>query len=260
MELEDQAYKNFVRYLKNDYTTIIYKKNRDDWKKAEIVISTVQSLSSQNKYKKLFSPTDFDLLISDESHRSIGGNSRAVFEFFIGYKLGLTATPKNYLKNIDPEELSAKDPRAWEKRQLLDTYRTFGCESGEPTFRYSLLDGVRDRYLINPIVADARTDITTQLLSDKGYAITVTDDNGKEAEETFFGRDFEKKFFSEKTNAVFCRAFLENALNDPVSGEIGKTIVFCVSQNHASKVTQILNQMALKLWSDKYIIPTLRFK
>lgn len=252
LELEDQAYKNFVRYLKNDYTTIIYKNNRDDWKKAEIVISTVQSLSSQNKYKKLFSPTDFDLLISDESHRSIGGNSRAVFEFFIGYKLGLTATPKNYLKNIDPEELSAKDPRAWEKRQLLDTYRTFGCESGEPTFRYSLLDGVRDRCLINPIVADARTDITTQLLSDKGYAITVTDDNGEEAEETFFGRDFEKKFFSEKTNAVFCRAFLENALNDPISGEIGKTIVFCVSQNHASKVTQILNQMALKLWSDKY--------
>ena len=119
LELEDQAYKNFVRYLKNDYTSIIYKKNRDDWKKAEIVISTVQSFSSQNKYKKLFSPTDFDLLVSDESHRSIGGNSRAVFEYFIGYKLGLTATPKNYLKNIDPEKLSAKDPRAWERRPYM---------------------------------------------------------------------------------------------------------------------------------------------
>jgi type I restriction enzyme R subunit len=190
LELEDQAYKNFVRYLKNDYTTVIYKKNRDDWKKAEIVISTVQSLSSQNKYKKLFSPTDFDLLISDESHRSIGGNSRAVFEYFIGYKLGLTATPKNYLKNIDPEELSTKDPRAWERRQLFDTYKTFGCDSGEPTFRYSLLDGVRDGYLINPVVADARTEITTQLLSDKGYAVTITDDDGEEGEEeTFFGRD-----------------------------------------------------------------------
>jgi len=33
LALEDQAYKNFVRYLKNDYTTVIYKKNRDDWKK-----------------------------------------------------------------------------------------------------------------------------------------------------------------------------------------------------------------------------------
>ena len=252
LELEDQAYKNFVRYLKNDYTTVIYKKNRDDWKKAEIVISTVQSLSSQNKYKKLFSPTDFDLLVSDESHRSIGGNSRAVFEYFIGYKLGLTATPKNYLKNIDPEELSAKDPRAWERRQLLDTYRTFGCENSEPTFRYSLIDGVRDGYLINPVVADARTDITTQLLSDKGYAVTITDEDEEETEETFFGRDFEKKFYSEKTNTVFCRTFLENALKDPVTGEIGKSIIFCVSQDHAAKITQILNKLAFQLWPDKY--------
>jgi type I site-specific restriction endonuclease len=65
---------------------------------AEIVVSTVQSLLFNNKYQDLFSPTDFDLVISDEAHRSIGGNARAVFNYFIGYKLGLTATPKDYLK------------------------------------------------------------------------------------------------------------------------------------------------------------------
>jgi type I restriction enzyme R subunit len=252
LELEDQAYKNFVRYLKNDYTSVIYKQNRDDWKKAEIVISTVQSLSSQDKYKKLFSPTDFDLVISDEAHRSIGGNSRAVFEYFVGYKLGLTATPKDYLKNVDPQKLSSRDPRAWERRQLLDTYTTFGCPSGEPTYRYTLLDGVKDGYLINPVAVDARTDITTELLSEKGYAVMVETEEGEETEETFFQRDFEKKFFSDKTNQVFCKTIIENALRDPISGEIGKTIVFCVSQKHASKITQILNQMAHKIWPDKY--------
>ncbi|MDR2835779.1 MAG: DEAD/DEAH box helicase family protein [Bacteroidales bacterium] len=75
LELENQAYKNFTQCLGKDYIAVIYKQNRDDWKKAEIVISTVQSLSSQDKYKKLFSPTDFDLLIADESHRAIGCNS-----------------------------------------------------------------------------------------------------------------------------------------------------------------------------------------
>jgi type I restriction enzyme R subunit len=252
LELEDQAHKSFVRYLKNDYTSVIYKQNRDDWKKAEIVISTVQSLASQDKYKKLFSPTDFDLIISDEAHRSIGGNSRAVFEYFVGYKLGLTATPKDYLKNVDPQKLSAKDPRAWERRQLLDTYTTFGCPSGEPTFRYTLLDGVKDGYLINPVAVDARTDITTELLSEKGYAIMVESEEGEETEETFFQRDFEKKFFSDKTNQVFCKTIIENALQDPISGEIGKTLVFCVSQKHASKITQVLNQMAHQVWPDKY--------
>ncbi len=252
LELEDQAHKNFVRYLSNDFSSVIYKQNRDDWKKAEVVITTVQSLSSQDKYKNLFSPTDFDLVIADESHRAIGGNSRAVFEYFIGYKLGLTATPKDYLKNVDPQKLSQKDPRAWERRQLLDTYTTFGCSNGEPTFRYSLLDGVKDGFLINPIVSDARTDITAELLSEKGYSIMVENEEGEETEETFFQRDFEKKFFSEKTNRVFSQTFLENALKDPISGEIGKSIIFCVSQKHASKVTQMLNKMASQLWPDKY--------
>ena len=252
IELEDQAWKSFVRYLKNDFTTVIYKQNRNNWKNAEIVVTTIQSLLVDNKFKRLFSPVDFDLVISDEAHRTIGGNSRAVFEYFIGYKLGLTATPKNYLKKLDPKIISRKDPRELERRILLDTYKTFGCESGEPTFRYSLIKGVKGGYLINPIVADARTEITTQLLSDKGYSVLVETDDGEEATELFFQRDFERRFFSNKTNLIFCKTFIENALKDPLSVETGKTIIFCVSQNHAAKITQILNLLAEKYFPGKY--------
>src|SRR3972149_11011864 len=99
LELETQAHKNLNRYLKNDFSTVIYKQTRDDWNKAEIVVTTIQSLLSDNKYKRLFSPTDFDLVISDESHRSIGGNSRAGFEDFIGYKHGLPPPPKDSPSN-----------------------------------------------------------------------------------------------------------------------------------------------------------------
>lgn len=252
LELEDQADKAFKEYLRNDYKSVIYKENRDDWRHAEIVVSTVQSFLFKNKYKRIFQPTDFDLVISDEAHRSIGGNSRAVFEYFIGYKLGLTATPKDYLKKIDTEKLSEKDPRELERRMLLDTYTTFGCEDGKPTFQYSLLHGVHDGYLVNPIVADARTEITTQLLNDEGYTVQITDDEGNEVDTTFSQRDFEKKLFSENTNRIFCHTFLENALLDPVSGEIGKAIVFCVSQNHAAKITQILNEFADIKYPGKY--------
>lgn len=252
LALERQAYTNFVKYLKKDFTTVIFKENRGDWRKAEIVVTTVQSLTFDNKYMRLFSPTDFDLIISDEAHRSISGNSRAVFEYFVGYKLGLTATPKDYLRHIDPDALSQRDPRAWERRQLLDTYKTFGCETGEPTYRYSLIAGVQDGFLINPITADARTEITTQLLSEKGYAIMVETEEGEEEEQIFFQKDFERKFFSKKTNQIICKTFLENALQDPITGEIGKSIVFCVSQKHASKITQILNQFADQLFPGKY--------
>ncbi|MEN8262249.1 MAG: DEAD/DEAH box helicase family protein [Nitrospirota bacterium] len=252
LELEDQANKAFTLLLKNDFKSIIYKENRDDWRKAEIVVTTVQSLLFNNKYRKLFSPTDFDLVISDEAHRSIGGNSRAVFEYFVGYKLGLPATPKDYLKKFDKKTPATRDPREFERRVLMDTYRTFGCEGGQPTFRYSLIDGVKDGFLINPVVVDARTDITTQLLSDEGYSVMVINDEGKDEEQSFYQRDFERKFFSDITNGVFCKTFLENALRDPVSGEIGKSIIFTVSQNHAARITQTLNEIADKMFPGKY--------
>ena len=252
LELEDQANKAFIAQLKNDYTSVIYKERRDEWRKAEIVVTTVQSLLFNDKYKRLFSPTDFDLVISDEAHRSIGGNARAVFEYFVGYKLGLTATPRDYLKKYDATKPSTRDPRETERRLLLDTYRTFGCESGQPTFRYSLLAGVREGFLINPVVVDARTDITTQLLSDKGYAVASASENGGNEAESFFQKDFEKKFFSEATNRLFCQTFLANGLRDPISHEFGKAIVFAVSQNHAAKLTQVLNEQADGLWPNRY--------
>ena len=255
LELEDQARKAFTALLKNDFQTVVYKENRTDWRLAEIVVSTVQSLQFNNKYQQLFSPTDFDLVISDEAHRSIGGNARAVFEYFIGYKLGLTATPRDYLKGVTGKtagDARLRDPRELERRLLLDTYRTFGCESGQPTFRYSLLDGVRDKVLINPTVVDARTDVTTQLLSEQGFVVTFTDDTGEDQEESYMKRDFEKKFFSEATNELFCKTFLQNALRDPVSRELGKSIIFTVSQQHAARLTQILNVMADRLFPGKY--------
>jgi len=251
LELEDQADKNFRQYLSPDFKSVIYKQNKDDWRKAEVVVTTVQSLLFNNKYKLCFSPTDFDLVISDEAHRSIGGNARAVFEYFVGYKLGLTATPRDYIKKFDPDK-NARDPRELERRLLLDTYRTFGCQDGQPTFRYSLLDGVRDNVLINPRVVDARSHITTQLLSDEGFTVVETDENGEELESTFRQRNFERTFFSEPTNRVFCKTFLENAMRDPISGEIGKSILFAVSQDHAAKLVQILNEYADKLFPGKY--------
>ena len=255
LELEEQARKDFNTYLKNDLTAVVYKENKSDWRKAEIVVTTIQSLLVNNKYRSHFSPTDFDLVVGDEIHRLVGGgNSRSLFEYFLGYKLGLTATPKDYLKYIDIENFD--DPRELEKRVLLDTYATFGCESGIPTYRYTLAQGAKDKILVQPTVIDARTDVTTKLLSDEGYSALVTSisESGEEVTEEvqYKQSQFEKKFFSDETNALFAKTFIDNGALDPITGEFGKSLVFAVSQKHAAKLVQLMNIYADKKWAGKY--------
>lgn len=258
IELENQSKKDLVRYLSKDGIKVeIYKERKNTWRDADVVISTVQSFTLDNKYQKLFTPTDFDLVISDEAHRSIGGNSRAVFEYFLGFKLGLTATPKNYLKGVEFDET---DPRELERRIMLDTYHIFGCDSGNPTFSYTLNDGVKDGILVSPTIVDARTGITTELLSEQGLIIdsssddveiTVTSDGSRKTK-ILTEKNYEKDFFSEATNRVFCMTFMENALRDPITNEIGKSIIFCVGQAHARKITEILNDIAERMFPGKY--------
>ena len=258
IELERQATKDLRKYLSKDGIRIaIYKEHKDDWKSADVLVTTIQSLSSCDSYKSNFNPIDFDLIISDEAHRSLGSSNRAVLEYFISYKLGLTATPKNYLKGINFE---TSDPREVEKRILMDTYSTFGCSGGNPTFSYTLNDGIKDKILVNPIIVDARTDVTTQLLSDEGLVLNIEDDNvkieihkkGEGNTRVFTERSYEKKFFSDSTNKLLCKTFIENADRDPITNEIGKSIVFCVNIEHARKVTEIFNSLAEEYFPKMY--------
>ncbi len=255
LELENQAWKNFNAYLAPDgIQTVIYKERRQDWKNAEVVVTTIQSLAARNRFLHEFAPTDFQLIISDEAHRTISGNNRAIFEYFVGAKLGLTATPRDYLKG--PNDANQQtDPLEYERRLLLDTYRTFGSEDGKPTFRYTLLNAVQHDppYLCNPVTLDARTEITTQMLADEGYAVTVpADEDGQEQELVFGKRDYERKFFSDETNLSFVRCFFDNAKRDPLTGEIGKTICFAVSRKHATKLVTLLNEEATRRWPSEY--------
>ena len=88
--------------------------------------------------------------------------------------------------------------------------------------------------------------------SPRGLRGRFKDDDGDDQREAFKQREFEKRFFADATNQLFCKTFLENALRDPVSGEIGKSIIFAVSQNHAAKLAQILNDMADRMFPGKY--------
>jgi type I restriction enzyme R subunit len=241
IELAKQTMEDFAVVLP-EFNPVIFKSARrtGELLGSSVVVATIQSLMVDRRYRKDFTPFYFDLVINDEAHRSIYGDAREVVQFFQATRIGLTATPKAYLKNVNVEALEAENPKALEARQLRDTYHYFGCEPGFPTYRYDIIDAVRDPegpFLCLPKIFDIRSEITTQALAENGWAVVVN-----EQEENFKIQDLERKVFTPGRNRVMCEAFLKEAQRDP-GGNIGKSIVFAVSQTHATALTKIFNEL-----------------
>lgn len=241
IELAKQTMEDFNVVL-GEYKPVIYKTARrtGELLGSSVVVATIQSLMTDRRYREEFTPFYFDLVINDEAHRSIYGDAREAVQFFQATRLGLTATPKAYLKNVNLEQLAAEDPKTLEARQLRDTYHYFGCEPGQPTFRYDIIDAVKDPegpFLCLPKIVDCRSDITTKALQDAGWTVLIN-----EQEENFKIQDLERKIFTPHRNRVMCEAFLREAQRDP-NGDIGKSIIFAVNQTHATSLTRILNEI-----------------
>lgn len=241
IELAKQTMEDFNIVL-GEYKPVIYKTARrtGEMLGSSVVVATIQSLMTDRRYREEFTPFYFDLVINDEAHRSIYGDAREAVQFFQATRIGLTATPKAYLKNVNLEQLATEAPKALEARQLRDTYHYFGCEPGMPTFRYDIVDAVQDPdgpFLCLPKIIDCRSDITTQALQEAGWTVLVN-----EQEETFKIKDLERKIFTPHRNRVMCEAFLREGQRDP-TGQLGKTIVFAVNQTHATALTKILNEL-----------------
>jgi type I restriction enzyme R subunit len=242
IELAKQTMEDFNVVLR-EYSPVVFKTARrhpSELLGSCVVVATIQSLLVDRRYRQEFTPFYFDLVINDEAHRSIYGDAREVVQFFQATRVGLTATPKAYLKNVNVEELGLENPKALEARQLRDTYHYFGCEPGMPTFRYDIIDAVKDPegpFLCTPKIYDIRSEITTKALEEKGWTVLVN-----EQEENFKIRDLERKIFTPERNRVMCESFLKHGQRDP-SGELGKSIIFSVNQTHATALTKILNEI-----------------
>lgn len=242
IELAKQTMEDFGVVL-SEYKPVVYKTARrkpGELLGSSVVVATIQSLMVDRRYRSEFSPFHFDLVINDEAHRSIYGDARECVQYFQATRVGLTATPKSYLKNIDLVELGKDNPKALEAREMRDTYRFFGCEPGFPTYRFSLVEAVQDPegpFLCLPKIFDIKSDITTKALDEKGWAVVID-----EREENYKIRDLERKIFTPWRNRLMCESFLKHAQPSP-DGQIGKSIIFAVNQTHATNLTKILNAM-----------------
>ena len=179
--------------------------------------------------KKSLSPHFFDLIVIDESHRSIYNTYQEVLDYFNTITLGLTATPTDVIDH--------------------NTFDLFECEDGVPTFAYSYEEAVNHipPYLCNFQVMKIKTKFQDEGINKR--TITLEDQQkliveGKEIEEiNYEGTEIEKKVINRGTNALIVREFMEECIKDANGVLPGKTIFFCISKAHARRIEEIFDSL-----------------
>ena len=158
--LAGQAEDAFNDYLR-DYPCQVLQPDRNFDTSKRITIATLQTMITE--YRSLSSGY-FDLMITDECHRSIYGKWSGVLRHFDGIQIGLTATP------CTAEADTLPDPE--DGHFVRDTLRFF--ELKEPTFRYTLREAVGDGHLVPYRIYKAMTVKTARRGRVRGWRVRIS--------------------------------------------------------------------------------------
>jgi len=221
-ELRKQAKNAYSEFLSAPITLLTSKSVEDTHNR--IFVATYPAMI------KLFAKFDtgyFDLIISDESHRSIYNIYGDIFRYFDAIQLGLTATPVEMVSR--------------------STCQLFGCDFKHPTSNYDLERAVEEGYLVPYQVVKH----TTKFLRDgiKGNALTVEEiaeleDKGIDPNSLDFdGKDIDKAIYNKDTNRKILQNLMEHGVRQEDGQTLGKTIVFARNHNHAILLEKMFDEV-----------------
>lgn len=180
----------------------------------------------QNENSPL-SPHFFDMIVADESHRSIYNVYKNIFDYFDAFQLGLTATPKDAVEH--------------------NTFGLFACEDGMPTYAYSYEEAINNKppYLCDFEVLKIRTKFQKEGIRKNNISVSEQQKliaDGKEPEDiNYEGTEIEKKVTNKGTNALIVQEFMEECIKDESGTLPGKTIFFAMTMKHARRLQEIFD-------------------
>ena len=221
-ELRKQAKNAFGDYLAEPIRIISSRVNSSATER--IFLATYPAMQ---KVYQSFDVGFFDLIIADESHRSIYNVYGDMFHYFDCLQVGLTATPVDFVAR--------------------NTFSLFGCEGQLPTANYDLEQAVEDRWLVPFEVFEhttqflregIRLDILTQ------QQIQELEDQGEDPSQyDFSSEQIDKVIYNKDTNRAILRNLMENGLRDATGQLPGKSIIFARNHQHAVLMRQLFDEM-----------------
>ncbi len=232
-----------------DFPCYVLRAGRRFQDEKRITVTTLQSMI--NLYPE-YSSGYFDLIITDECHRSIYGKWKKLLTYFDGIQIGMTATPCVAQKEYDDQD----DDQLF----VRDTLRFF--EVDKPTYSYALNEAIDDGYLVGYQIYKAKT---VKTAAEGGFEVKkdeilwdgLDDRTRQELGEAFGDSDtltvdpgaLERKFTIPERNRAMVREFRQvmdagyhdakGVLRKPL---IGKTIVFAVTKRHAETLAKLIDQ------------------
>ena len=171
----------------------------------------------------------FDLIIADESHRSIYNKYRDLFRYFDALQVGLTATPVRLLDR--------------------NTYSLFGCEDRDPTYHYTLDEAIRHEppYLVPPRVVK----VTTRFQREGIHYSQMTDEQQRQLEQQVAdavafehdANEIDNRLFNKDTTRSILRNLMEHGIRDAQGSLPGKTIIFARNHKHAIHLGEVFTEL-----------------
>ncbi len=242
IELVDQAKLNYNKLLPSQ--TVSSLRDSDNDKSARILFSTYQTMISHlDRDDKTFTIGRFDLIIIDEAHRSVFGKYGAIFEYFDGLLLGLTATPRDEVDR--------------------STYELFGMEQGIPTDSYEYQEAIDEKWLVPyvPVIDNSK------ILSEGIDPEKLTPEEREQLQEIFeyekvmqsIEGDYSRKIsaseifkyiFNQNTVDYVLTQLMENGYRVNDGTMIGKTIIFAYNHKHAVFIAKRFNALYPDLGPD----------
>lgn len=232
--LVKQAKDDFKNYLP-DMSLCNLCSNKDD-RNARIVFSTYPTIlnaiddTKSGDGRQLFTPAHFDLIIIDESHRSIFKKYRAIFEYFDALMVGLTATPKT---DVD-----------------RNTYDFFEMEHGVPTYAYDYETAVDQDHVLVPYY---NYEVKTKFLEEGIVYEELSDEDKERYEDDFIEDDvlpevipsekLNKFVFNETTVDIVLQDLMERGIQVAGGDRLGKTIIFAQNKRHAEFILERFNKL-----------------
>ena len=229
--LAEQALDDGFSLISKDFPAVrLRTSNYRQQKHANIYVVVIDTL--ENIYQS-FPNTFFDLLIVDECHRSINISRNLIFDHFLCPKIGLTATPRTAIA-AEGQEIPEDD------LAILDTYRLFGCETGDPDYQFDLARGINEGFLAPYKPLEIITNLT-KVAAESGIDFEYVFDPDERRKIELGGAKYidldqlDKKYISaEQTQRI-----AEEIRSKTAYGE--KMILFAASQAHCLELVKAIN-------------------